>query len=60
MISPDCTVTNARVWAFDGGGIMHGSNVEVSEILSPVINLKANVVVSGLGTSSKPYVVQTN
>ena len=60
MMSPDCVVTNARVWAFDGGGIVHGSNVEVTEILSPVINLKADVSVTGLGTSSKPYVVQTN
>ena len=56
------TYTNARIWYVMDGylGRMISHFVIGSAGLKPVINLNANVLATGIGTSTDPYVVQTN
>jgi len=56
------THPNARVWAADHTGqiTLNGVNHSGYEPMRPVINLNANVLATGTGTSSDPYVIQTN
>ena len=49
------------VWTLREGAYLNSSIVsDLSDSLFPVINLNANVLATGTGTSSDPYVVQTN
>ena len=52
----------ANVWIVDSAGMMFYNHYYIftdSYRIRPVINLNANVVATGTGTSSDPYVVQT-
>ena len=48
------------VWGIMKSGDPGNGIAYVSYALSPVINLKSDVEATGTGTSSDPYVVQTN
>ena len=50
----------ANVWRFYPTGELDDSYVTTENYLRPVINLSANVLFQGTGTSSDPYVVITN
>ena len=45
-----------KIWS----GMGESQNFNNSSHVHPVINLKANVLASGTGTSADPYVIQTN
>ena len=51
---------NARVWYVVTSGELAGVESNSSLGLFPVINLKSDVLATGTGTSSDPYVIQTN
>ena len=48
---------NARVFVVDSGGSLNFSSVNITRGVRPVINLSADVKVTGSGTSSDPFVV---
>ena len=50
----------AYTWYMFYQGNVLNRNTANSSGLRPVINLNANVIATGTGTSSDPYVVQTN
>ena len=54
------TTTYARSWLVASSGRMNSLGVSGDYGLKPVLNLKVNLLVSGTGTSTDPYVVQTN
>ena len=47
----------ARVWAINASGDIRTSTVATAGTLRPVLNLKANTLATGSGTSSDPFVV---
>ncbi len=60
-MSPAGIRANSYVWRINYNGSMDYKIIDLNEYaLRPVINLNANVIASGTGTSSDPYVVQTN
>jgi len=48
----------ARVFGVNSDGYLVAPNVDPTYGVRPVINLKSNVVITGKGTASDPYVVQ--
>ena len=47
----------ARVFRVDSDGAINGSIVNSENAIRPVINLKADVTITGSGTTTDPYVV---
>ena len=47
-------------WVIGGSGGVAGSLVTGKNGLHPVINLNADIIATGTGTSSDPYVIKTN
>ena len=61
MMSPAGFITNnysAYAWYVDSVGNSNGSHVTNSNGVRPVLNLSADTLVSGSGTSSDPYIVK--
>ena len=61
LISPAGSATyNAYVWSMSTSSVLSFKNVESSTgmILRPVINLKQDILATGTGTSSDPFVVE--
>ncbi len=52
--------TDAYVWYINATGYVRLNYVSTSISLRPVINLKSDVLATGTGTTSDPYVIQTN
>jgi len=52
--------TYTGLWSIGSNGSFNNHMISGFRALRPVINLNANVEVTGTGTSSDPYVVQTN
>ena len=50
--------TYARVWRVYNTGAINTHNVNGTDIINPVINLKADTVATGSGTSSDPFIVK--
>ena len=50
----------ANIWGVNTAGTMYGYKVTNTYNLRPVINLKADTVVTGNGISTNPYKVVTN
>lgn len=48
------------VWRIYNSGTLYGFDITNFSQLRPVINLNANVLATGTGTSSDPYVIKTN
>ena len=51
--------TAQSVWGIDSSGTVYSEYSHYSAGLHPVINLNANVLATGTGTSADPYVIQT-
>ncbi len=50
--------TNSLAWRINSSGITHFEGVNNSRDVRPVINLKADTLVIGSGTSTNPYIVK--
>ena len=50
--------SHAYAWYVNGGGITYNYTVNSTSGVRPVLNLSADTLVSGSGTSSNPYVVK--
>ena len=59
-MSPIGFYNMAREWDFLGSGYITDHKVDSQNLLRAVINLNANVMALGSGTSSDPYVIQIN
>lgn len=56
-ISPAVYYNGANVWRVGASGGLYYSEVNNSYALRPTVSLKSNIKVTGLGTSSNPYIV---
>ena len=56
-MSPSGFISECSVFYVHPDGTIYGEDVNVSKGVRPVINLKANVTLSGSGTSTDPYIV---
>ena len=45
-------------WRINDSGIVYSNRTNYSNLLRPVVNLKSDTKVSGIGTSSDPFVIQ--
>ncbi len=45
-------------WRINDSGIVYSNRTNYSNLLRPVVNLKSDIKVSGIGTSSDPFVIQ--
>ncbi len=48
----------AHMWYMESSGLIHRIRVSRLESLRPVINLNVDVIITGNGTSTDPYVIQ--
>ena len=60
-MSPAGINSEAEVWRIVSGGEIHRIRANSGmHYLSPVINLKSDVIATGSGTNADPYIIQTN
>ena len=59
-MSPSGYGTAATAWYIYSSGSFKYYRVSTTSTIRPVINLNANVMATGAGTSLDPYVVKTN
>jgi hypothetical protein len=52
--------SGTALWGLNPNGLVNGYYLAFESSLRPVISLNSNIIVEGVGTSSSPYVVQTN
>ena len=58
MSPSDFGASIAHMWYMESSGLIHRIRVSRLEHLRPVVNLNANVIVVGNGTSTDPYAIQ--